>query len=78
MAGVVVGTIASFLPILLIAAITAGLFYRIVKRKGRSPLWLISFLFPVIGFFVVIWIVSLTDKDLLDRLAKLEAVSTFD
>jgi|SoiMethySBSTD1v2_1073268.scaffolds.fasta_scaffold6600072_1 Na+-driven multidrug efflux pump len=46
--------------------------YFIVKRKGIGILGLIIGTIPVWGAFVLIWWASKTDKDVLDRLNRLE------
>ena len=60
------------LPVILITIITMAVLWPIVRRKGRSVLWLIPVLVPFVGFLVAMWIVSLTDKEVLDRLKRLE------
>ena len=46
--------------------------YFIARRKGKGTLAIIVGTFPFWGFFVVIWWASLTDKDVLERLSRLE------
>ena len=68
------------LPFLIIRiALYFVLAYPIIRRKGRSlsgPTLLFFVPVPFLSFFVVLFHASLTDKDVLDRLAALEAKPT--
>jgi hypothetical protein len=46
--------------------------YFIARRKGIGILGLIIGTIPIWGFVVLLWWASLTDKDVLDRLSRLE------
>jgi hypothetical protein len=43
------------------------------RRKGRSIGWAFLCFFPLGGVLVLFWLASLTDKQVLDRLSRLEA-----
>jgi hypothetical protein len=46
--------------------------YFIARRKGIGILGLVIGTIPIWGFVVLLWWASLTDKDVLDRLSRLE------
>jgi hypothetical protein len=59
-------------PVLLIWLCFALPVYYIAKRKGVSTGRMIVGMFPLWMFMVAVWWASLPDKDLLDRLKRLE------
>ena len=67
------GGFASFIPIILIGVPFVIFAAKFAKRKGkdRVPYVLMS-LIPFVGLFVLMWLASLTDKVVLDRLEQLE------
>jgi hypothetical protein len=46
--------------------------YFIARRKGIGTLGIIIGTLPIWGFFVLLWWASKTDKDVLERLNRLE------
>jgi uncharacterized membrane protein YhaH (DUF805 family) len=67
------GGIAAFLPLLILLAITYWVLVKpLSKRKGRSH-WLELLLFvPFANALYVLWLVSLTDKALIDGIKSLQ------
>ena len=65
---------ASFIPLFLMGIIFGILAYFIVgKRKGKNPfVCFLLCLIPGFGAFYIIYLASLTDKTVLDRLDHLE------
>jgi hypothetical protein len=63
----------AFLPLLIISIVYAALLWPILRRKGKSRLHIIWSIVPIFGMLLFIWVLSLTDKSVLDRLAELEA-----
>lgn len=64
--------IAQFIPLLLIIAVQAAVAWPIVKRKGFGIGTFALCCFPSLGFLVLLWVASCTDKEVLERLASLE------
>jgi predicted membrane-bound dolichyl-phosphate-mannose-protein mannosyltransferase len=62
----------SLLPFLLVTLIVALFAIPIIRRKGKSIGYFFLCLIRFITAFVLIYLASLTDKDVLDRLAALE------
>jgi hypothetical protein len=46
--------------------------HRLCKRKGRDVVYAWLCIVPLVQIFVLIWLASLTDKEILERLALLE------
>ena len=69
---------ASFLPILFIWGVTAAIFLYVAKRKGTATWSAVVGSFPLWAYFFAIILASKTDKDVIDRLEKLEKVTAFD
>lgn len=63
---------ASFIPLVIVSLVYAGFVYPIARRKGFGIGHVALCAVPVLGQFTLLWIVSKTDKDILDRLEKLE------
>ena len=57
------------IPIILMTITFVVLSYHVAKRKGKSPglFFLLSFI-PFINLFLFIYLISLTDKSVLDKL----------
>lgn len=64
--------IIQLIPMLVIWLAFALPVYYIAKRKGVSTSGMIVGMFPLWMVLVAIWWASLPDKDLLDRLDRLE------
>jgi len=67
---------AGFLLLLVLIVPYSVMVSHIAKRKGRNVvLWVIISLIPGPSV-AVLWLVSLTDRDVMERLARLEETST--
>lgn len=64
--------IIQLVPLFIVGVIIAGVIAPIVKRKGRSPWLALVGLVPLVGPFYLLYVISLTDQAVLDRLARLE------
>jgi hypothetical protein len=64
--------LVSFLPLMIVSVIFCIFAIPISHRKGKGSLFPLLCLIPFISAFVLIYLVSLTDKEVLDRLAALE------
>jgi hypothetical protein len=64
--------IIQLIPITTMWIIVVIFGYRIARRKGIRTLGIVLGSFPVWAFAAIIWWASLTDKDVLERLARLE------
>jgi hypothetical protein len=64
--------IIQLVPMLFIWALIFIFGYFIGRRKGVSTSGIIIGTIPLWGFIVLLWWASLTDKDVLDRLNRLE------
>jgi hypothetical protein len=62
----------SLLPLLMVTVVLFLFAIPIGRRKGRSFGFTLLVLIPFVGPFVLIYLVSLTDRQVLDRLAALE------
>ena len=62
----------SLLPFLLVAFILFLFAIPVSRRKGRGIGSAALCLIPFLGPFILLYLVSLTDKSVLDRLAALE------
>ena len=62
----------SLLPFLIVTLIFFVFSIPISRRKGKSFIFPVLCLIPFITIFVLLYLVSLTDKQVLDRLAALE------
>jgi hypothetical protein len=67
-----VDLLISLLPILFVTFILFLVAIPISYRKGKGLAFALLVLIPLAGMFVVIYLASLTDKKVLDRLAALE------
>jgi hypothetical protein len=56
--------------ILTFASVWLGL--KLCKRKGRDAVYAWLCIVPFVQVFVLIWLASLTDREILERLALLE------
>lgn len=64
----------AFVPLLTLGLIPAAVAAWIAPRKGKSrPLFFLLAFPPILGPVILVWLVSLTDADVLGRLAALEA-----
>ena len=59
-------------PLLLVWIVLAIVGFYIGRRKGKSLGRVVIGTFPLWAGIYVLWLASLTDKDVLDRLARLE------
>lgn len=67
------GGFASFIPLLILGIVLAFIAAKFAKRKRKKPvLYVLLALIPAFGGLVLIWLASLTDKEVLDRLSQLE------
>jgi hypothetical protein len=57
---------------LIVSFSSVWLGYRLCKRKGRDVVYAWLCIVPIVQIFVLIWLASLTDKEILERLAHLE------
>ena len=64
--------IFSLLPLIFVTLVLFFLSIPISRRKGRSVVYPLLCLIPIVAFFIVVYLASLTDKQVLDRLAALE------
>jgi len=62
----------SLLPFLIVTLIFFVFSIPISSRKGKSFIYPLLCLIPLVTFFILLYLVSLTDKQVLDRLAVLE------
>ncbi|HKY85341.1 MAG TPA: hypothetical protein VJL90_01110 [Pseudorhodoplanes sp.] len=62
----------SLLPFLFVTLIFFLFSIPICRRKGKSFAFSLLCLIPFVTIFVLLYLVSLTDKQVLDRLAALE------
>ena len=65
-------TWTSFVPLLVFGVIAAGMVLWLAPRKGRSRWLALCVFIPCVGFLVVPYLLSLTDKRVLDDLADLK------
>jgi hypothetical protein len=56
----------------IIAIPLAIVMWAIAKRKGKSGLLALLFIVPLVNMLVALWLASLPDKALLDRISDLE------
>ncbi len=66
---------ASFIPLIIISAIFAVFAYPIAKRKGLGVGSVALCIIPFVGQFALLWLVSKTDQDVLDRIRRLEEIN---
>jgi uncharacterized membrane protein YhaH (DUF805 family) len=64
--------LTSLIPLIILSVPLAVVFAFILRRKGRSPWLCLLLLVPLVGQIYALYVVSLTDKEVLDRLARLE------
>lgn len=60
------------IPFAIVTLLVAGFALILCPRKGRSRVYAALCLIPFVQYFVFFWLISLTDKSVLDRLAALE------
>ena len=61
--------IAQFLPMIILAIPLAILNFNIAKRKGKSSgLFAFLGLIPLVNFFSFLYLISLIDKEVIDKL----------
>ena len=66
-------TFAIFLPIVIISTLFAVTGYLLAKRKGGTPLlFAVIAAIPVLGWAALLYLVGMTDKEVYDRLARIE------
>ncbi len=46
--------------------------YKLCNRKGENIAYAWLCIVPLVQFFILLWLASLTDKEILERLAHLE------
>ena len=67
--------LASLLPLLLISVSFAVTGFLIARRKGKNPaLFAVLSFVPLINITVIFYLVALTDKEVYDRLERIEAL----
>ncbi|GGE53460.1 hypothetical protein [Actibacterium pelagium] len=66
------GTITQFIPLIVTGLALLALAWPMTKRKGLPAGYAILCFLPLIGVLVLIWIASKPDKELLERVAKIE------
>jgi hypothetical protein len=64
--------IGLFFPLVVWGLIFFVFAYGVCKRKGRSLIYAWICFIPLFQIAVLIWLASLTDKSVLDRLSALE------
>ncbi len=62
----------SLLPLLIVTLIFFVFSIPISRRKGKNFIYPVLCLIPFVTIFILLYLVSLTDKQVLDRLAALE------
>ncbi len=68
--------LVSFLPLIILTVPIIILNISIASRKGKSPfLFGIVSLLPLVGFYVAIYLSSLTDKSLSEKIDKIMKIS---
>ena len=66
-------TFAIFLPIVIVSTLFAVTGYLLAKRKGGTPLlFAVIAAIPVLGWAALLYLVGMTDKEVYDRLARIE------
>lgn len=61
--------LSPIIPMLIVAIPVIILNYKIAIRKGKSQgLYAILGIIPVVNFFCFLYLISLTDKELIDKL----------
>ena len=63
----------SLLPFAIVTLICFFVAIPVCRRKGRSVGFAFLCLIPFVTFFILFYLASLTDKQVLDRLSQLEA-----
>ena len=64
--------IIQLVPYLIIAVSMSCFAIPLCRRKGKSYRWAAACLIPIAGPFILFYLVSLTDKQVLDRLKLVE------
>ena len=64
--------LVSLLPLLIITLIFFVFSIPVSRRKGKSFIYPVLCRIPFVTIFILLYLVSLTDKQVLDRLAALE------
>jgi len=67
-------SLLSLLSLLIISLIAVAVAVPLAQRKGKS-LWVFGILsmIPGVGFYVLFYLVGITDKDVYERLSRIEA-----
>lgn len=63
----------SLLPLLFISVFLAAIVVWLAPKKGKSPLLALLVFIPCGGFLVIIYLLSFTDKKVLDDIADLKS-----
>ena len=64
------------MPMIFIGIVIAIFAFYLARRKGESAvMYCILAFIPLVGLLSTIWLASKTDKNILDRLGKMEAIS---
>ena len=65
--------LVTLLPIIIVSISVAFVSYVTAKRKGRNPvLFAVIALVPFIGGLVLLFLIGITDKEVYDRLGRIE------
>jgi hypothetical protein len=67
-----VSLLVSLLPLLIVTLILFVFSIPISRRKGKRFIYPLLCLIPFLTMFILLYLISLTDKQVLDRLAALE------
>ena len=67
------GMLISLLPFLLVSAVLVAFSWPLCRRKGKDLVYAFLCIIPLVGWLLLIYLASLPDKAVLDRLAALEA-----
>lgn len=71
------GGLMGLLPFLIITITMSIFVWFIARRKGvNAPLYCVLTVIPLVGIYTVVFLLSKTDKDVLERLEKLEGMDT--
>lgn len=65
-------TIAQFLPMIIIMMIFIPMIVYLIKKKGKSMLLIIPGIIPLVNSFVLFYLFSQTNKDVLDDIKSIK------
>ena len=68
--------IIQLIPFLIVSLVFVWFAYGLCRRKGRDAVYAWLCLVPFVQFFVLLWLASLPDQAVLERLYALEKRST--